>query len=353
MKKFLSIVVVTLLFVACNNTPSKYETDAPIIEQRTVELLSTKDKVGNFYFSTDRQLQKKNTNIYWLMNAFMLMGEQVGTPADAVAWYKAMEKCVNEYNLRSLRRSIDLSESLNTIETFIAPYRKGNQAKQNTIAYVDSKIALYKTIGVYLQLFDDIKNVEKDEELLDLFYQEFGEWFKMYIAKHDFINSFTYAAARHGLAPSEKNMAIEDWAKERFTEVEIESYLVFDTYQDEMESDEFADSYELLVSTIADMKAITETKVHDMIEPQWVEVITVDGNYMKEVAASKVSKSLNYDKINRSAVDFEVAFNCWLELRKQIEKELPKSRRSSYAALTKKMIERYYNDWKFMSEIVY
>lgn len=349
-KMIITLICLTASF-ACSHdlmASGAYEKSVPdkdtimVIKER---MLATPDTSYFFWFSDDVELQESDPHAYWLMNRMMQSVQYVRTAEDAIAWTLALNEDVKEYGRRIDRRIHDRraeDAAALAIENLINVYGAGNQPEMNAESYVLSILEHYRAVNEYIRTM----RFPLKEQLAELVYREYREWFDMNNAANGLMVFYTYAAARYSALPMDINMTFAYWSEQRYKELKIEDDSFWKYHREPFKSDSRKISKKRFLKLIRFFSDLTLDAIVKTNAKEW-------DLRRSEYAYDRLDGCFDFDRISEMARLYEDAYCNWLTAREDIARYLPKDQGRTYRETTKEMNARMYMDLSLLKNVNY
>lgn len=346
-------LLITLLCaaVSCSNDvrATQLSSDSvPVTEYISLkkeEMLAVSDSAYFFWFSDDAELRDSDPHAYWLMNRMMQTAQHVRTADDAIAWALALNENVTEYSIRIDRRILETraeDAAMLAIENLISAYGAGNQPEMNAESYVLSILEHYRAVNEYIRTM----GYPMKEQLAELVYREYREWFDMNNAANGLMVFYTYAAARYSALPMDINMTFAYWSEQRYKELKIEDDSFWKYHREPFKSDSRKISKKRFLKLISFFSDLTLDGIVKTNAKEW-------DLKKSEYAYDRLDGCFDFDKISEMARLYEDAYCNWLIAREDIARYLPKDQGRTYRETTKEMNTRMYRDLSLLKSVNY
>lgn len=316
-----------------------------VIEESKKQMLSTCDSLNEWGYE-NQELQQADSHAYWLMQRMMDMMRMIETAEDALAWSRAMDESINEYNRRIGRNfngGRDLA--LESIRLLIDRLDAANSYEYAIITYVESMIEHLNAIGQYCRLIDTAVR-EGNEDLTVLVFNEYKAWFNLNNVANALMLYYEYAAAPPTIVDASVNYCFGEWSKSRAEEVALEIELIQD-YCDRKLSGE----------PINHCKSVSQRRFTALIESFYqMDRETIVERYTDIFDGDKQSAEeraeffdIQYEKIDTLANLYYNTYDKWVDFRLRIAQIISPERAKQYHRLTQKVHRRLYDELKDIS----
>lgn len=349
-KSIISLICLTASFTCSHEVEASGAGRESTPDKDTIMVIKEKmldiaDTSYFFWFSDDAELRNSDPHAYWLMNRMMQSVQYIRTAEDAIAWALALNENVKEYGIRIDRRILDTraeDAAMLAIENLISVYGAGNQPEMNAESYVLSILEHYRAVNEYIRTMRFLLK----EQLAELVYREYREWFDMNNAANGLMVFYTYAAARYTALPMDINMTFAYWSEQRYKELKIEDDSFRKYHSEPFKSDSRKISKKRFLKMIRFFSDLTLDAIVKTNAKEW-------GLRRSEYAYDRLDGCFDFDKIGEMARLYEDAYCNWLIAREDIARYLPKDKGRTYRETTKEMNTRMYRDLSLLKNVNY